>query len=187
MSKELPSPELLRKLLRYEPETGKLFWRERQVEMFTDGKYSAERSCAAWNSALVGKEALAAPHKEGYKQGRIFGRIYLAHRVIWAMVYGEWPLKCIDHISGVRDDNRIENLRAVSQAENSKNQKRRSNNISGVTGVIWHRPTQKWQAYIKINGNQKHLGLFTALNEAAAVRKAAEAEHGYHPNHGRVD
>lgn len=182
---DLLTPEELRKILEYNPATGKLFWRERSVEFFNDGKQSAQHNCAAWNGRFANKEAFTADHNEGYRQGRIFSRVYLAHRVIWAMVYGEWPEEQIDHINGVRDDNRIENLRAVTNQENGKNKKLSKNNTSGVIGVYWYKPTRKWRAEIKINNRRVHLGLFTKKDDAIAARKAAEAEHGYHPNHGR--
>ena len=186
MSKELPSPELLRKLLRYEPETGKLFWRERTPDLFKDGKYSAERNCAAWNGAWSGKEAFTAIDGQGYKVGSIFCCDYTAHRVIWAMVHGEWPIKQIDHINGIRDDNRITELRDVTHEENSKNQKRPLTNTSGVVGVSWYGRVQKWHARIQVGGKPKHLGYFTDFNEAVAARKAAEVKHGFHENHGRA-
>lgn len=183
MTDELPPTELLRKLLRYEPETGKLFWKERSVDMFSDGKQTAEHNCASWNEKYAGKEAFTAGDR-GYKQGLILGRNYKAHRVIWALVNGEWPDN-IDHINGIRDDNRIDNLRSVSQAENNRNAKRRSNNTSGVCGVHWYKRGNKWVAQIRADGNIKHLGYFTDFDDAVAARKEAEIEHGYHENHGR--
>lgn len=186
MSKELPSPELLRKLLRYEPETGKLFWRERTPDMFEDGEQGAEWACNRWNSRYSGKEAFATIDGRGYKQGSIFGRNYRAHRVIWAMVYGEWAEE-IDHIHGVKDDNRISELRAVTHVQNGRNKKRPSTNTSGVVGVRWNKRRQKWHARITVGGNQNHLGLFTDFDEAVAARKVAEVKYGFHENHGRMD
>lgn len=185
MPKELPSPEMLRKLLRYEPETGKLFWRERSVELFEDGKYSAERVCATWNSCHAGKEALITLNAYGYKQGRVFNQMLYAHRVIWAMVHGEWPKHDIDHKDGVRDDNRISEIRAATRKENMQNLKRSSANTSGVTGVGWKKSCSKWRARITINEKQIHLGLFARKEDAIAARKAAETRYGFHPNHGR--
>ena len=187
MSKELPSPELLRKLLRYEPETGKLYWRERSVEMFEDGGRSAEHARNNWNSKHAGKEAFTAFDKGGYKVSCLSYRNHKAHRVIWAIFHGEWPKEQIDHANGVRDDNRIENLRSVTNAENGKNQKRPTHNTSGVIGVHWVTREKRWRARIKISGRQKDLGLFTDFDEAVAARKAAEVQYGFHENHGRED
>lgn len=184
MPKDLPPPELLRKLLSYKPDTGRLFWKERSADMFTDGKQTAEHICANWNSRFAGKEAFTTDNGYGYRTGSIFDCTYMAHRVIWAMIHDECP-DTIDHINGVRDDNRIENLRSVSLAENLKNQKRYSRNTSGVCGVYWHKRDNKWDAQIRVGGKLMHLGLFTDFDEAVAARKKAEVEHGFHQNHGR--
>lgn len=64
----------------------------------------------------------------------------------------------VDHINGVRSDNRLENLQLITQRENvSKDQK---NKTSKYTGVNWHKPANKWRAKIYINGKSKHLGVF---------------------------
>ena len=184
MPKSLPSPETLHKLLRYNPETGVLFWKARTPDMFSSEQQPPEHACAVWNSKFAHKEALTS-FSSGYKRGMILGRHYLAHRTAWAIYYGEWPHKTIDHINGNRSDNRIKNLRVVSNSINMRNTKRRSNNTSGVCGVSFREATNKWQAYIFAKGRQKHLGFFDDLNEAISARKAAEVEHDYHPNHGR--
>lgn len=181
----LPSPEMLRKLLRCEPETGKLFWRERSVDLFTDGKQSANHNCAAWNAKFAGKEAFTSVGSHGYYQGAIFNSPHLIHRVIWAMVNGEWPSDQVDHINGDKLDNRPENLRDVTSQENLRNQKMYCNNTSGHTGVRWYKGRRKWRATIHVSGKRTHLGYFTSKDDAIAARKAAEIEHGYHPNHGR--
>lgn len=178
-AKELPSPELLRQLLRYEPETGKLYWRERNADM---SKEFNDTECNRWNGAWAGKEAFTSTSC-GYKQGHIMSSHCRAHRVIWAIVYGEWP-KHIDHINGIKDDNRIENLRSVSHAENCRNQKRASNNTSGVCGVYWCKRYGKWRVQIGANGKCKHLGYFDDFDKAVATRKSAEAKYDFHQNHG---
>ena len=184
MGKSLPSPELLHKLLRYNPETGDLFWRERTPDMFTSNRQAAEHSCAVWNAKFAHKEALTSP-SNGYRRGIVLGRHHLAHRVAWAMHHGEWPQSAIDHVNGVRCDNRITNLRDVDQSTNMRNTQRMKNNTSGQTGVSWSKVNNKWNAYISASGKRKYLGFFTDISDAVAARKAAELEHGYHPNHGR--
>lgn len=184
--KPLPSPELLRQLLHYDPDTGKLYWRERSVELFSETESrTAEHACAQWNSRLSGKEAFTSDNGDGYKQGCILGTPYKAHRVIWAIVYGEWVDE-VDHIEGIRDDNRITQLRDGSNGENRKNVKLPLSNTSGVIGVSWAKNVKKWNAYIHINGKRVNLGYFENFNEAVSVRKEAEVKHGYHPNHGRA-
>jgi hypothetical protein len=177
----------LRQLIRYEPETGKLFWLERPAGMFVDGAYGGAASSAkTWNKRFAGKEALTTTHNKGHFRGGIFGTNYNAHRVAWALHSGEWPAGQIDHINGNPKDNRIANLRDVSGAENSRNQKLRCTNTSGAMGVHWDAKGKKWRCNIRANGNRIHLGTFTELSEAVAARKSAETAYGFHPNHGRV-
>ena len=107
---ELPSPELLRQLLRYDEATGKLYWRERSLDLFDDGKWSAEQRCNNWNSRFSGREA-GTLNTTGYINVCLFGKHYAAHRVVWTMLKNNPPLGQIDHINGNRCDNRIENLR----------------------------------------------------------------------------
>ena len=111
---------------------------------------------------------------------------YLAHRLVWLWHTAEWPADEIDHINGDRLDNRIENLRVVTCQENHKNKKLPSTNTSGVMGVCFHKQAQKWEAYIKVDGKKKYLGLFTDWFEAVCARKSAENKYGYHENHGRT-
>ena len=185
MTKDLPSPELLRKLLRYEPETGKLFWRERTPDMFENGKQSSAHNCVAWNNRSAGKEAFFSQHKHGYRYGRVSGRAYLAHRVIWAMHTNAWPVEHIDHIDGKKDNNVIENLREATRSENMWNQKAPTNNTSGYKGVYWQKTTQKWCARIKKNTKNHYLGLFDCPKEAhQAYCKAAKELHGKYANTG---
>lgn len=110
-TKPLPSREELLKVLQYEPETGRLFWRE-----------CAERSLA-WNNQYAGREAFSYVNSRGYRCGRIRGQDYKAHRIIWRLVHGDEP-EFIDHIDGDQLNNRIENLRSVSHTQNMRNQKR---------------------------------------------------------------
>ena len=178
--KELPSPELLRQLLRYEPDTGKLYWKERTPDMFDDGR------CKSFNSQFANKEAFTFTGRDGYKHGNVLNqRPYLAHRVIWAIVHGKWPLNHIDHINGIRDDNRIVNLRDVSRGQNQRNLKLPTNNTSGVIGVSWANREKKWNAYITVDRRRRSLGYFTDFAEAVSARKEAEAKYDFHPNHGR--
>ena len=173
-------PDILRELLRYDPDTGKLYWLPRPLHLCKD-----ERICKSWNTRLANTEALTAKDGNGYNHGTIFNKNYLAHRVAWAIHHGFWPNDQIDHISGVVSDNRICNLRVVSNATNGKNQKRSSNNSSGVTGVSWASVSNKWAARIYKDGNRIHLGLFREKQDAIDARKVAEIKYGYHENHGR--
>lgn len=123
----------------------------------------------------------------GHLQTMVYGRLYLVHRIIWIMLNGDIPDKMeIDHINGVRDDNRIENLRLVTKSENQRNSKLRKDSSSGIPGVGFHKQAGKWAARININGKRKRLGLFDSFEDAAKARHEAEILYGYHPNHGRA-
>lgn len=177
-------PALLRRLLRYEPETGKLFWLPRTPDLFEPTpSHGADRRCLAWNNRLAGKLAFTACNR-GYFIGAIFNRRYQGHRVCWAIYYGRWPEGQIDHINGNPSDNRITNLRDVSNLENGRNQRMPKNNTSGFTGVLWDRG--RWVARIKVHGRARHLGRFVNRDDAIAARVAAERAEGFHPNHGRA-
>jgi hypothetical protein len=171
-TKSLPSIDYLRQRLRYEPETGKLFWLD------------YEGMPKRWRTRFAGKEAFTADDGEGYLRGGIDTHLFRAHRVAWALHYGEWPDDQIDHINGVRDDNRIINLRVVGILDNNRNKAMHSNNTSGVTGVVWYKPYCKWQTRIKVNGRTLFLGYFDSFEEAAAVRKEASIKYGFTERHG---
>ena len=179
-AKALPSPEVLRQLLQYEPDTGKLFWRVRSSEMF-----KAERDATAWNNKNAGNEAFITLQSAGYRMGYVFQRGILAHRAAWAIAYGSWPDGEVDHINGIRTDNRLCNLRDVCPNENRQNQRMPATNTSGVMGVTWSKEKGKWQAQIMVGRKHKNLGRFEVFNDAVSARKAAEEKYGFHENHGR--
>ena len=174
-----PTPDLLRELLRYEPDTGKMFWRERPIEVF-----ASEGAGKTWNTRRKNKEAFTADNK-GYRIGKILNKKFQAHRIAWAIHHGAWPYDQIDHINGVKDDNRIENLRVVTSVENARNAAISKNNTSGVMGVRWYEDKSKWRAVIQCNGKSIHLGYFTSKDDAIAARADAEVKYGFHENHGR--
>ncbi len=185
--KNPPSPEMLRKLLRYEPDTGKLYWRERKPDMFEDGvRHTAEHICRGWNTRYAGHQALCTNNGCGYFYGEIYNRPHLSHRVIWAIVTGSWPIDEIDHISGEKKDNRVENLRDVPRVENARNRSIHSNNTSGALGVYWHKANMKWVACIWVGGKNLNLGSFTDKSKAIEARHKANLKHGFHANHGRT-
>jgi hypothetical protein len=171
--------DLLRELLDYNPESGSLTWKPRSPERF------GLRASKIFNARRGGKAAFGAIDTGGYHCSCLFGKFLLAHRVIWAMAHGEWPEQ-VDHIDGNRLNNRLSNLRAATQAENSRNMARTRINSSGVSGVYWSTRDQRWRADINVGANQRRcVGLFRDFEEAVAARRGAERRHGYHPNHGR--
>lgn len=116
------SIELLRQLLRYEPETGKLYWLSRDVSLFHESATrTAAGTCKWWNGRFAGKEAFTATGVHGCRAGRIFGQAHYAHRVAWALHHGGWPTDEIDHQDGDRANNRISNLREVMRQQEAGN------------------------------------------------------------------
>lgn len=108
--------------------------------------------------------------KDGYIRVKVDGALVMAHRVIWKMRHGDEP-RFIDHINGVRSDNRPENLRAVTSSDNKSNESLRVDSSSGFIGVTWHTPTNptkraKWVAKIAKDGNEKHIGYYDELKDA---------------------
>jgi len=169
----------LHEMLTYYPDNGALVWKERPRSHF-----KSDRDHLWWNKTFSGSLALNYQKHNGYLEGTIDGKPYLAHRVIWYMVHGEWPDQ-IDHINGNKNQNHLSNLRNVDQRTNGRNQKRSSLNTSGVTGVYWHKTSSKWRSVIKVDGHRKYLGHFDDFNEAVKARKEAEVKYGFHENHGR--
>lgn len=185
MPKSIPTPEELRKLLRYDPGTGKLFWRHRTPDMFECKKYSADRRCRRWNTIFAEKEALTTGNC-GYKTGKIMGKGFLSHRVAWAIYYGEWPENVIDHINGDRSDNRISNLRSVEVKDNARNRRPRKIRPYDLPPGVSMRPNGRYRAQINFNYKNYHLGYFSTQKEAVDAYEAAKIEFGFHENHGRT-
>jgi hypothetical protein len=171
--KELPPTEYLRKRLRYEAETGKLFWLA----------YSGMPP--NWLGRFAGKEAFTGRITSGYHTGKIDGRTFFAHRIAWALHYGAAPTGEIDHINGLKTDNRILNLRDATRGENQRNTFMRRCNTSGFTGVTRHKCTRRWAAQIQVDKKALHLGLFDTKEAAAKARASAELAHGFSARHGK--
>lgn len=123
----------------------------------------------------------------GYLRVCVKSRLCSVHRVIWVIVYGREPKNYIDHINHVKSDNRLVNLRDVTNQDNQRNQLKSARNTSGITGVYWHKLNKKWSARIQINNKDKHLGLFADKFEAICARKSANNKYGFHSNHGISD
>lgn len=146
MSKKDITADRVRELLNYDPETGLLTWR-------------VNRSKAKAGSVAGIK------YKHRIDVG-IDGGLYRAHRIIWLFVYGKWPDKTIDHIDGDPHNNRLQNLRDVSNIVNCQNKHRApiSNKSSGLLGVS--RNGNKWQAGITVAKKTIHLGRHATAEKA---------------------
>ena len=141
-----------------------------------------------WNGRYAGKPALATKGTHGYPYGSIDDKPFQAHRVIWALYYGEWPALEIDHINGVRDDNRIVNLRQATSAQNSQNIGAYSNSKTGIRGVSWSNAHKRWVARIMVERKHINLGYFTDIKDAERAYLAAAAKlHGEFTRTPRTD
>lgn len=170
----------LKSILDYDPDTGVFTWLPRARESFT-----AERHYKTFTSRFEGRAA-GCINDNGYIRIRIQGKFRHAHRMAFLWMANELPPKDVDHINGVRHDNRWSNLRAVTRSGNMRNTKLRHNNQSGCVGVSWDKRSSKWHARIHLSGKSKFIGLFTCLEDAVAARQLASINCGFHENHGRA-
>lgn len=116
---------------------------------------------------------------------RIYGKKYKAHVLAWIYSTGCAPSGVIDHIDGNGLNNSFDNLRDVTQTVNCQNLSRRTDNISGKTGVHWCKIKSRWVAKITVSGRRLHIGYFIGLDEAVNARCQAERNYNFHVNHGR--
>lgn len=143
--------------------TGELLWKE------------LPSRCVETNKRCAGKPVCGA-RERGYRRVVVSGKSYRVHRIIWEMHHGPIPEKLvIDHINGNPSDNRIENLRLATHAENMRNMK--MHNTLGVKGVYRHK--KKYMSTIRTNGVSRYLGVYDTIEEAhAAYKIAAQELHG---------
>jgi len=167
MTKRIITQKRLKEILHYNPETGIFTWKIRQAR----------------SKVSVGDAA--GCKTKGYTRIKINGKLYSSHRLAWLYVYGVFPVNQLDHINHARSDNRIENLREVTNQENHKNVSKHKRNRSGVNGIHWNSRDSNWKSGIMSNGKAIFLGNFTDKFEAICARKSAEVKYGFHSNHGR--
>lgn len=181
--RELPV-ERLRNMVRLDAASGSMTWMPRVLADFA-GAINPQQAMATWNTRFSGQPAFAHSAGNGYLHGSLLGRKVLAHRVVWALHYGTWPVQTIDHIDGDRTNNRPENLRDVPHQTNCQNQPLSSASSTGVTGVSFDRQRGQFEAHVTVDGAKRSLGRFKELADAEVARAAANATHGFHVNHGR--
>ena len=141
--------------LTYEPSSGILRWKRDETGYGSNGKVKSGHT-AGYRSQI------------GYIYVTIGQIPYLGHRIAWILMTGSWPDHQIDHINGIRDDNRWENLRQASKRENQRNRRAQINNKLGLKGVTLAR-SGRYRANICINGKQTSLGTFDTKEAAAAA------------------
>lgn len=143
--------EDLARLVAYDPNTGVVTWVVKRPPTVKPGDIAGTINTSGYRII-------------GYQK-----RLILAHRLIFYIMTGGHPSVQIDHINGVRDDNRWENLRECSQHENSQNVGVSASNTSGYPGVSWHSTEKRWTAQIRFQGKGKTIGRFHSKEDAYAA------------------
>jgi hypothetical protein len=164
----------LKKLLKYDRKTGVFTWKPRGNPRF-DTRFAG---------TVAGCEHTSGRGRKSWAI-KLNGRKYYAHILAWAYVNGEWPEEEIDHVDHNTLNNRIRNLRHVTNAENKKNLPKRADNCSGVTGVYRCVSANRWVASIVVARKKVYLGQFREKTDAIAARLKANEKYGYHRNHGK--
>lgn len=156
--------DLVRSLFFYRD--GNLYWKK---QVNTRTKIGTRAGCLVGGGGRAGLPRYKVKHE---------GKMYRVHRLIYLMHHNVMP-KVIDHIDGNPHNNRIENLREASLAQNAWNQKLGVRNKSGVKGVFWDNTRRKWHAKCMANGKYYHVGYFKDLEEARMTIEKFRAElHG---------
>ncbi len=142
--------ERLKELLHYDPATGVFTW-----------KVSSSRKIKIGDIA-------GSLNPNGYLYIGVNGKVYIAHRLSWVYIHGALPADQLDHIDGNRSNNRIENLREATKAQNMQNQRvaHISNKTTELLGACFHKASGKFQAQIRLSGKPRHLGFFPTAIEA---------------------
>lgn len=149
----------------FEYRDGKLYWKNHKYK------------------GLNGKRA-GTPHKKGYWNIQYEKKLYLEHRLIYIMHYGDIKEQ-IDHINGIKNDNRIENLRQATNSQNQANTNSRINSKSGIRNVHWVARDKKWTVQMYIDGVKRSFGNYYGIECAKFV--ADFIRHKHHKefaNHG---
>lgn len=177
MTKPILTQAYLKECLSYDPETGVFTWLRRPREHFK----------CNWSWKVHwrkdGKEA-GYLDPTGYVHIRLQNTLYKAHRLAFFYMTGKWPAQEIDHINHARADNRLANLREATRTENVKNASRRTDNVTGQTGVCFDNRKRRWLVQISYGGKNRQAGRYINFEDAVKARKAAEIKYGYHENHG---
>lgn len=150
--------DVARQFLDYDPSTG----------VFTRKKNTGKK----FKTGTVTGHAMT----NGYILITLFYKQYLAHRLAWLIMTGEWPKHQIDHIDRDRSNNKWSNLREATNKQNSENHSIRSDNTSGKTGVYFCKTKKKWKVCICHHGKSHSFGYHKNLEDAIAVRVAAERQ-----------
>lgn len=182
---DMPDGDYFRQHLRFDEETGLLFWISRPLFdhlPLNDIRNNTRRSLAGKRAGVIAHR----PNGRDYFAINIEYRKYLAHRIVMAMHLGSLSRDYdVDHIDGDGLNNRLGNLRLVDRSINLRNRVMQSNNSSGHVGVYWIERLKKWNAKGKVNGKNYHLGVYSDKNDAIQARKEwQEKVGGFTDRHG---
>lgn len=145
------SQEYLKTVLNYNKDTGLFNYLKSFKNQYSNRKSSGGKTTNGYVFLVVDKKR------------------YLAHRLAWLYEYGVWPANQIDHINGIRSDNRIENLRDTTQRENTQNFK--CHRDGKLPGVRFKQGLKKpYQSSFELNGKKIHCGYFFTEEEAYIAR-----------------
>ncbi len=154
---------------------------QEQLKLLLD--YDADTGIFRWRIATGGRkvgDAAGGLSGKGYIAVKIGRLQYKAHRLAWLYTYGQWPNGQVDHKNRNKADNRVDNLKDVTQSENKQNCLMYACNTSGFKGVTYYPRNGKWNAAIKVNGKRKHLGYYEKPEDASHAYQQAVAR--YHTN-----
>jgi hypothetical protein len=168
------TPEIVAQSLEYNPNTGLFIWRTRPRHHFVDS-----RTMNSWNARYSNTEAGKRRKKDGRLTIFIMGIPFLANRLAYVIMMGVWPTYEVDHYNNDPTDDRWDNLRHATHAQNGRNQKRPKNNTTGYKGVVKRKYNGRYQASIGVGNKRIILGTFDTAEQAhEAYCKAAAELHG---------
>lgn len=157
--------ERLKELLEYNPDTGEFIWLKSRL------------------SSRIG-EISGTLRPDGYRVMRLDSIQYRANRLAFLYMNGYHPEHVIDHINGIKGDNRWANLRHVTQGVNNKNTSKQANNSSGHTGIHITKGLGRFKARAKLNNKDVYLGTYDDIEDAIAARVAFNKDNGFTERHG---
>lgn len=169
------TPDDIRLLLIYDPETGIFKHRQRKADRFSH-TLNLNHFCASWNTKFAGEEA-GTVSRYGYLRITLEGHTYNANVLAWVIMKGEWPDGVVDHADLDKSNNTWRNLRKASRSQNSANQTLRCDNVSGLKGVHFCSTHGDWVARIGVRGNRIHLGRFKCPAAASFAYIVAADKH----------
>jgi len=169
--KLLPKIEYIRKRLEYFPKTGRIVWRSLEASDFPGGYTSPAMQAVDHNRSRAGRDAETLDRRGKGIVISVAGMVLEPARVAWALHYGEWPDNIVDHIDSDHSNNKLDNLRLATVAENNRNRTSVDGTSSKYLGVT--KVDKKWQAQIKHNGGVTYLGRFDSEESAAIAYDCA--------------